>query len=395
MKVPKFTVLILLFISVLFSFLNGCGEDDEDDMEVPENSPSEFLKVVPGKELGVGTAGEITDIKFHSQWIVVSNLFEIQIYKDRGNKLLASLTGHPGAVKTVALSEDSQGSFYIAAGCSDGTIRVWNAKDVKEKIDSKQANEVLIFAKENSEYYRDIKDSTSVKTVAFSNKDKKLLASTGNDAHIKLWNVEKLWSGESNEPATEPDKEFPEPEGNVSALVFSYDGNYLANGTSREAVRIRDPNSGVTRKIFDDDKDDKLAIIALAFFPGDRLLDMEGQFLAGARTDSKILLWNVTKKGTGLQDSVKEFTLNNDIITALAFLNHSSLLVAGTGDGDIYAWNINNGEPDGKPSGRFQVPHRSSITALASSTEGTFLASGSVDGIIHISPEHEPLQPLE
>ena len=397
MKVTKLTILTLLLISVLFFMLNGCDTDNENDSNGVVNGPSEILRVVPGKELAVGTAGEITDIKFHDQWIVVSNLFEIQIYKDRGDKLQASLTGHPGIVETVALSEDSQGSFFIAAGCSDGTIRIWNAKTVKEKLGTKQSSEVLIFAKENEDYYRDIKDAHAggVKTVVFSNKDKKLLASRDGSPDIKLWNVGELWDIQLEAPTIDAFKVIRELEGAVSALVFSDDGNDLVNGTAREAVKIRNPNSGDTKTIFDDDKNVNVEITALAFFPGNRLLDMEGRFLAGARSDSKILLWNIRKKGTGLQDSVKEFTLNNAVITALAFLSHSSLLVAGTNDGEIYAWDMNNIAPEGKPSGYFQEPHHSSITALASSTEGTFLASGSADGIIHISAKNEPLHPFE
>lgn len=394
MKVTKFTVLTLLLISVLFFLLNGCGEDEEGDTGEVVNGSSEILTVVPGKELAVNTAGEITDIKFHGKWIVVSNLFEIQIYKDRGNKLLASLTGHPGIVETVALSEDSQDTFFIAAGCSDGTVRTWDAKQIEKKIDVKRPNEILIFTKENEGYYRDFENvhSGGVKTVAFSSKGDKLLASRGNGSDIKLWDVGKLWD---EEPTIDPYKVLRDPEGAVSALTFSDDGIDLASGTLREAVKIWNPNSGSTTKIFDDDKNDNIAITALVFFPGDQLLDMEGRFLAGGRTDSKILLWNIRKRGTGLQGSVKEFTLENETITALAFLSHNRLLVAGTDDGEIYAWNMDNMDPDGKPSGYFQEPHHSSITALASSTEGTFLASGSADGIIHIAAENKRLHPFE
>ena len=182
MGVLKFTVLTLLLIPILFFLLNGCGDgngDPDNNLLGGSNQSSEILRVVLDKGLKVNTASEITDIKFHGNWLVVSNLFEIQIYGVRENKLFALLTGHPGIVQTVALSEDSQSSFFIAAGCLDGTIRIWNAKDIKEQLDAKQSSEVLIFAKENEDYYQDIENAHTqgVITVTFSNKDKKILAS--------------------------------------------------------------------------------------------------------------------------------------------------------------------------------------------------------------------------
>ena len=79
-------------------------------------------------------------------------------------------------------------------------------------------------------------------------------------------------------------------------------------------------------------------------------------------------------------------------ITALAFLKHSKLLVAGTEEGNIYCWNMDITDPADSKSGPLKM-HEAPITVLASSPEGTILASGSVDGTFHILDEIEILNP--
>ena len=203
MKVTKFTILILLLVSVIFCLLNGCGDEDEeqvDEEQVDEEQVDEeqvtasFETLTAGEELTVDTAGEITDIKFNTKWIVVSNPLGIHIY-NKERKLRASLTGHQSTVQTIALSEDREGSFFIAAGCSDGTIRIWNADKLETKIDdNKEANKILIFTKNSTEYYRDMnKQPIGIQKLAFSHTDSEFLVSGHKDGEVKLWNTQRLW----------------------------------------------------------------------------------------------------------------------------------------------------------------------------------------------------------
>ena len=168
----------------------------------------------------------------------------------------------------------------------------------------------------------------------------------------------------------------------ITALTFSYDDLYFASGSFNGKVQIWGDNSCKSIKTYSNDKG---SITALIFLPIDQFLDMEGTFLVGGRTDSKIVLWQVKERRNEGKDNVQEFTLNNSQeVTALTFLKDRNLLVAGTNKSNIYAWDITNIDPEGKPSGHFQESHQSSITALASLNEGTVLASGSEDGTIHI-----------
>lgn len=402
MKVTKFTILILLLASALFSLLNGCGLDGDDP---------EVMKVKFDTGLIIHAADQITGIKSHIDWIVVSNPFEIQIYDNKQNKLKALLTGHTGIVQTIALSEDSREDFFIAAGCSDGTIRIWDANELRKKIGN--SNEILIFINENKEYYRDISSGHSggVKTLTFSSKDSKLLASGGNDRNIKLWEVKKWWndSNDSGESTIEPAHTHEEPEGSVSALTFSDDGVSFASGNSRGQIRMWEPHKDGNKKRFPgDEKENK--IIALVFFSEDR-------YLVGAKSDSKIMVWDLEKTGPDEQDPIAQFVLDPEKavpdeqdpiaesvpddpgnVTVLAFLNHNSLLVAGTDKGNIYFWKTAEVESIETKKEILEVKyfnclqkHYTSITALASLSEGTALASGSEDGTIYILTEGEIL----
>ena len=75
MKSTKFTVWTLLLMPVLFSLLNGCDSDIDEEKE-----SSKILIVDLEEELAIAKASKITDIKCHGTWMVVSNPFEIQIY---------------------------------------------------------------------------------------------------------------------------------------------------------------------------------------------------------------------------------------------------------------------------------------------------------------------------
>ena len=389
MKFTKFTKFILLLVSVVFFLLNGCGGGEEEEEENGENGENEkviipaidsFETLIAGEELTVDTAGEITDIKFNTKWIVVSNPLGIHIY-NKERKLRASLTGHQSIVQTIALSEDREGFFFIAAGCSDGTIRIWNADEMETEIDDgKQANKILIFTKDSTEYYRDMNQQLSgIQKLAFSHTDSGFLVSGHEDGEVKLWKPQRLWEDEAEAAPLDTCESHTDP---ITALTFSNDGTYFASGSKDKKVQIWDPKDCRNVRGYTNEAGE---ITALIYLPIDEFLKLKGNFLVGGGKDSKITLWHVVPGRLEGKDNVQEFILNKgQEVTALTFLKDRNLLVAGTNTSDIYAWDITDIDSEGKPSGHFQESHQSAITALASLDEGTVLASGSEDGTIHI-----------
>ena len=173
MKIIEFRTLSLLFASVLLTLLSGCNGDNGVVvvMEPEEVVPPEFVRVERGSEQVAVNKGEITNIVFFSNWIVMSSRFEIRIYDVNDPKNLRALfNGHPGIVEALALTQSS-GKSFIAAGCSNGTIRCWDAEKVRGDIvdtEEKRKEGILVFTGRNTDYYREYQGDFWGQVISFS-----------------------------------------------------------------------------------------------------------------------------------------------------------------------------------------------------------------------------------
>ncbi len=378
MKVTKFSILTLLLISVLFPLLCGCGMENGGDPN-GENDTPDLLLMTPGTEMGRITDIEVFDHPWiDDPWIVVSSRFEVRIC-DKEKNLLALLTGHPGIVEAIALSADSE-NFFLAAGCSNGTLRFWDAQRIKKHIENKKPNEIVRFTDQNENYYKDNLENRTggIKALAFSPIDSNILASGGEVPDITLWDAK------AKDLITGRCHTFNASEA-VTTLFFSSDSPFLASGGVNKRVRVWNYADCSPKNIFPDYDSE---ITGLVF-----LNRMGGTLLASSGKDGKIRLWDIDRKGDEANKPVNVFTLDQEI-TALAFLEIESLLVGGTKGGEIYFWNMTAPNPEDSQFGPLNK-HNSAITALASSDEGTFFPSGSADGIFHISTEEEISQLLK
>ena len=231
--------------------------------------------------------------------------------------------------------------------------------------------------------------SDAVKVLSFSSKTDDFLIGKSRDGKIKLWNFQS-WDVK---------QELPEPESydvtdfidvtDVAAFTFSENGQCFAIGDSTGSITIwQQPDTARPLHTFKSASPDSASSVkVLLFLPFLPKYDYENRHIVSANNDSKIvLLWDLNSEASDKTKPIREFILDtpeveSEKITALAFLNHRELLVAGTSEGNIYLWDNKESGPIVNSS-KLLKKHYSSITALAAADGGTILVSVSDDGII-------------
>jgi WD40 repeat protein/MinD-like ATPase involved in chromosome partitioning or flagellar assembly len=233
----------------------------------------------------------------------------------------------------------STSRFRLAAGSSDGQVRLWDISDVKRIRDYPSA--VL----EGHDL--------DVNGLAFT-ADGSILASASGDMSVRLWKMRGRQLIAKLEGHT----------GDVAAVAFSPDGTTLATGSWDTLIRLwdvaaRNP-TGTLRGHMG-------AVTSLAFHPAGRLI-------ASAGWDKNVLLWDmVSKKHYGsLQGHEK-------MVTAVTFAPDGKTVVTGGWDKTARLWN-----PDTSRCIRTLTGHRFAVSAVAVHPEGNTLATGSWDTTVKL-----------
>ena len=187
--------------------------------------------------------------------------------------------------------------------------------------------------------------------------DGKLLASGSWDEVIKLWNLETgtLLANLTQHQAS------------VRSLAISPDSNTLVSGSfDRTIVLWSLPDGTLTRTMSDTEP---IAAIALS---------ADGKFLASTGDNGTVKIWSLASG-----QSIAESSGNKHCIGSLAIAPDSQTIAAGTVNGYIVLWqlqNINNGLPPTIELTQTIKAHAGQINACIFSPDGQYLITGSVDG---------------
>jgi len=273
-------------------------------------------------------------------------------------KCILTLTGHAGAVNSVAISADGQ---TIASGGNDNMIEVWGLEDGKQL---------------HSFPFSD-RSGAWVNTVAIS-PEKILVAGGGPFSRWGRYKTIKLWHLSSGKEIRTLDVR---PE--VKTVAISPDGQTLASGSANMTdgkkggyIFIHDLRAG--KKVH------QLSLIGIstqgflaivhAGGVNSVAISPEGQTLASCGADRGIKLWKIVNGQLlyAIQDHC-------DPVTSLAFSPDGKILVSGSHDKTIRLWNSGNGQPLG-------IIDRNSglVNSVAISPDGQTIASGDTDNKIQL-----------
>jgi WD40 repeat protein/transcriptional regulator with XRE-family HTH domain len=190
-------------------------------------------------------------------------------------------------------------------------------------------------------------------STAFS-PDEHVLASSGDDCTIRLWN---LTAGEGLGVLAEHTHR-------VRCVAFSPDGSLLASGCDDTIVRLWDIQQNQYTRMLQGHTD---RVWSVAFSP-------DGRILASGSNDHTIRLWD-TATDTHL-DTLRGHT---GWIWSVAFNAQGTLLASGSEDHTARLWDVKSLQCNA-----ILQDHTSGVRSVAFNTEGTLLASGSEDQTVRL-----------
>lgn len=318
---------------------------------------------------------------------------------------------HPAPVFDLAISEDGR---RLVTGTRDGSVWIWQIPPVQREpqtlylhpyhldIEFSASGGALVTAATAARlwdpatglglgvpvFHREV-----LWAVALS-PDGTLLATGGEDWHVRVWDVR------SGKQVMDP---LPHPDG-VRHITFSPDGRWLATGTWWEA-RIWDMATGrplgpplegdssdrrvafhpdgalistvvgnaiqlrdvVTRRPFGPPMHHPSGVIAVAFSP-------DGQLLATGSDDGWVRFWEV-----GTDRSRRASRPHAGFIQDVEFSPDGQLLASGANDYTVRLWDVATGQPSGPA---FQYESR--VRGVAFSPDGATLAMAVQDGTTQV-----------
>lgn len=324
------------------------------------------------------------------------------------------LLGHKGLITAVAFSPDGT---KLALGGSDGTIRIWDlasresqvllqpaevwdlawSPDGKTLAAASAGSWVHLLETETFERYRILQGAKGlVRTIDWSPDGQTLAggAVITNQAGDPIDGDVLIWDVANPSVIVRPLPENIQP---VRSVAFAPSGKTLAIGRDDGMIALWDVRS---RQILGSPfKAHDHRIMSIDFSP-------DGRYMISGSIDGTIGLWNVlaptrsvvvnptgdrlaTSQGPvislwdisqGKTDFLTLLAGHTDEILSLAFTLDGNTLASSGKDNTLRLWDVNQGEPIGKPQST-----RSNVLTLQFTPDGSLLALGGESGRVQLA----------
>ncbi|MDE0316149.1 MAG: WD40 repeat domain-containing protein [Candidatus Poribacteria bacterium] len=370
-------VLTLLVPRLMF-------RDSTELMPQPSNVEYTRWELPEGAKARLGK-GSINDIKFSPDGtrFAVATTIGVWMYDAKTGTEISLFKGKRQNIEGVAFSTDGR---LVTGASSAGKILRWNAdtNELRSIIGNEKISTLfsVVFSEDGTKLVSvsspnhkirlwNLGDGTTSPTITDINPDfknghltaialspdKRVLA-TAIDAWKKVYPIQ-IWDADTGE-------RLLTLKGNlrrIESLVFSPDGKTLASGEYK-TTKLWDIDTTTARATFKA----PTSSYALAFSPNGKLLASGG--------DANVRLWNAETKQEGWQGAINKFlptlTLKGHKagVSTLAFSPDGKILLTGSKDGTIRAWDSITGRQ------QFACPgHTSEISEIAISDNGNTLIS--------------------
>ncbi|MDE0483286.1 MAG: WD40 repeat domain-containing protein [Candidatus Poribacteria bacterium] len=384
-------VLMMVILAVLaitvFVFMSLVTNQDSTEL-IPQPSNVEYTRweLPEGAKARLGK-GSINDIKFSPDGtrFAVATTIGVWMYDAKTGIEKSLLKGERQDIKSVAFSTDGR---LVTGASSNGKISRWNSDTGELRATLTNEAVRLLYSVVFSE------DATKLASVNIDDRIDKVHVWALNDETIPptLTNIDVDFKERgSTVMALSPDNRLlatARPEGDkdpihvwnadtgerlltlardghrtIQGLVFSPDNKTLAS-CDYLSILLWDMDTATSQTTFRT----TFGLSALAFSPN-------GERLASGDDDS-VYLWNTTLKQQGWQGKINQYTPmlklkgHKEDVSTLAFAPDGKMLLSGSEDGTIRAWDTTNGQP------LYTCPgHGGDVSDVAPSEEGNTLIS--------------------
>jgi len=270
--------------------------------------------------------------------------FAIRLWDVASGQSLRKLDGHSGIVWGLAFSPDGQ---MLVSASSDATAKIWDWR--------------------NGTLIQSLDFPAEVVSVSFS-PDGQILAVGGVDEPQGDVQLAAIWTFSVG--SWKPLLKFPEY-WNITALVYSPDGRWLAGGGTSRNVQIWRTGDGTS-----------VFTLNHAHQVLDAAISPDGSIVATATcqvtindecTEGSVWLWNLS---TGrLINKLKGFP---DVVESVAFSVDGSSLIASSRDGMLRVYATSDYQP------QFEATPPGGNGVMTLSPDGGLLATGGANGVVHL-----------